>query len=49
MVRAKLNLPWFGQVGIVVRDVGKAMGYYRDTFGLGPWAVFEGAPGSRRR
>lgn len=41
---AKLNLPRLGQVGIVVRDVGKAMDYYRETFGLEPWAVFEGEP-----
>ncbi len=40
----KLKLPRLGQVGIVVRDVGKAMDYYRDTFGLGPWAVFDGEP-----
>ena len=42
----KLKVPWLGQVGVVVRDLDEAVGYYRDVFGLGPWAVFEGEPES---
>lgn len=39
-----LKLPGLGQVGIVVRDIDRAIDYYRDTFGLRRWAVFEGEP-----
>lgn len=43
---AKLKLPRLGQLGIVTRDLEATMTYYRDVFGIGPWAVFEGGPES---
>ncbi len=39
-----LHLPKLGQIGMVVRDMEKTMNYYRDTFGIRPWVVFEGEP-----
>ena len=39
-----LHLPRLGQVGMVVKDMEKTMNYYRDTFGIRPWVVFEGEP-----
>jgi len=38
-LRRILKLPRVGQIGLVVHDVDRAMEYYRDTFGLGPWLV----------
>ena len=40
----KLKVPKLGQVGIVVRDIDETIRYYREAFGIGPWAVFEGEP-----
>jgi methylmalonyl-CoA/ethylmalonyl-CoA epimerase len=45
MARGKgLRMPRVGQVGIIVRDMDKAIDYFETTLGLGPWAVFEGEP-----
>ena len=44
-VTSKMNLPPFSQIGIVVRDLDRAMDYYSRTLGLGPFnPVFELAP-----
>lgn len=40
-LRRMPKLPRVGQIGFVVHDVDRAMEYYRDTFGLGPWLVVE--------
>ena len=40
----RLKVPSLGQVGIVVRDMDESCRYYRDVFGIGPWAVFQGEP-----
>jgi catechol 2,3-dioxygenase-like lactoylglutathione lyase family enzyme len=37
-------LPPPSQVGVVVRDLGKAIDYYSRTFGLGPFQTVEFAP-----
>jgi catechol 2,3-dioxygenase-like lactoylglutathione lyase family enzyme len=42
--KEKLKLPKLSQVGIVVRDIDETIGYYKDAFGIGPWAVFTGEP-----
>ncbi|MDD5748956.1 MAG: VOC family protein [Actinomycetota bacterium] len=39
---SNLKVPWLGQVGIVVKDMDSATKYYEETFGIGPWSVFEG-------
>ncbi|MFH1138340.1 MAG: VOC family protein [Pseudomonadota bacterium] len=38
------TLPALGQVGIVVKDLDRAVSHYRDVFGLGPFQIFEFAP-----
>jgi 4-hydroxyphenylpyruvate dioxygenase-like putative hemolysin len=43
-LKAKLGLPAISQIGIVVRDMGKAVAYYEGMFGLGPWTVYESSP-----
>ena len=44
-IAAKVNLPPVTQIGVVVRDLDQAMGYYSKTLGLGPFnPVFELAP-----
>lgn len=40
----KLKVPKLGQVGIVVRDIDETISYYKEAFGIGPWAVFTGEP-----
>lgn len=40
----KLKMPKLGQVGIVVRDIDETISYYKEAFGIGPWAVFTGEP-----
>jgi methylmalonyl-CoA epimerase len=43
----KKNLPAFppvSQVGVVVRNLDKAMEYYKETFGIGPFMVFDFVP-----
>lgn len=42
--RKGLKMPRVGQIGIVVRDMDRAIDYYENVLGLGPWAVFEGEP-----
>ena len=36
-LKEKLNLPDVSQVGIVVKDLDKAIAYYEDNLGLGPF------------
>ena len=38
------TLTTVGQIGIVVRDVKKAIEYYSKVFGIGPFMTFEFAP-----
>jgi len=40
----RLKVPKLGQVGIVVRDIDETISYYKEAFGIGPWAVFTGEP-----
>jgi catechol 2,3-dioxygenase-like lactoylglutathione lyase family enzyme len=37
-------LPPVSQIGVVVRDLAKAVKYYTDTFGIGPFTVVDFAP-----
>ena len=37
----KVKLPPLGQVGVVVKDLNKAMEYYSAVFGMGPWKIVE--------
>ncbi len=39
--KGKVNLPPVGQIGVVVKDLDKAMKYYTETFGMGPWKVVQ--------
>jgi catechol 2,3-dioxygenase-like lactoylglutathione lyase family enzyme len=43
-LKARLNLPPVAQIGIVVRDIHRAVEYYSTLFGLGPFTVYEFAP-----
>jgi catechol 2,3-dioxygenase-like lactoylglutathione lyase family enzyme len=43
-IKKGLAMPRVRQIGIVVRDMDKAIGYFETVLGLGPWAVFEGEP-----
>ena len=44
-VMQQLQLPGVGQVGVVVKDVDRAIAFYESAFGLGPFDVREvGAP-----
>ena len=40
-VIGKMKLPPLSQVGVVVKDLDKAMDYYSSVFGMGPWRVVE--------
>ena len=40
-LRAALALPPIAQIGIAVRDVHATTAFYRDTFGIGPFTVYE--------
>jgi catechol 2,3-dioxygenase-like lactoylglutathione lyase family enzyme len=42
--RKGLRMPRVGQIGIVVQDMDRAIDYFEERLGLGPWAVFEGEP-----
>jgi len=42
--RVKLGLPPLSQVGVVVRNMDKAVEYYSSTLGLGPFTVYEFVP-----
>ncbi|MFC1961663.1 VOC family protein [Chloroflexota bacterium] len=37
----KMKLPPLGQVGVVVKDLDKAVAYYSSNFGMGPWRFIE--------
>ena len=37
----KLKLPDVGQIGVVVRDLDKAVEYYSSMFGIGPFRTIE--------
>lgn len=43
-----LRMPRVSQIGVVVRDIDRAIEYFDGVLGLGPWAVFEGEPVWRR-
>jgi 4-hydroxyphenylpyruvate dioxygenase-like putative hemolysin len=43
-LRAKLELPPVSHMGVVVRDMDKAVKYYSSIFGLGPFTVYEFEP-----
>jgi catechol 2,3-dioxygenase-like lactoylglutathione lyase family enzyme len=36
-VQRILRLPRVRQIGVVVNDMGRAVSYFSETFGLGPW------------
>ncbi len=40
----KFDAPKLGQIGIVVEDLEKTKEMFETTFGIGPWAVFDGEP-----
>ncbi len=42
------NIQAINQVGIVVRDVDKAVEYYWQKFGIGPWQIMTFGPGSKK-
>jgi len=37
----KVKLPPLGHVGVVVKDLDKAIEYYSSIFGMGPWRIVE--------
>ncbi len=43
-LREKLSLPPIEHIGVVVRDMEKAVEYYSSVFGLGPFDVYEFKP-----
>jgi len=43
-LKTKLALPPPGHIGVVVRDMDKAVEYYSSIFGIGPFTVYEFAP-----
>ena len=44
-VRQQLQLPGVGQIGVVVKDLDRAIAFYESAFGLGPFDIREvGAP-----
>lgn len=43
-VKTKLELPPVSQIGVVVRDMDKAVEYYSSIFGIGPFTVYEFVP-----
>lgn len=44
VLKAKVGLPPISQLGVIVRDMEKAVDYYSSVFGLGPFTVYEFAP-----
>ena len=40
----KIGLPPPSQIGVVVRDIERAVDYYGSVFGLGPFTVYEFVP-----
>lgn len=43
-LRSELGLPPPFQLGVVVRDMGEAVGYYSSVFGIGPFKVYDFEP-----
>lgn len=43
-LKAKLELPSPGHLGVIVRDMDKAVEYYSSIFEIGPFTVYEFAP-----
>jgi methylmalonyl-CoA/ethylmalonyl-CoA epimerase len=43
-LKKKLNLPPVSQIGVVVREVDKAVNYYSSLFGIGPFTVYDWSP-----
>lgn len=43
-LKAKLELPPVSHIGVVVRDMDRAVEYYSSIFGIGPFTVYEFAP-----
>ncbi len=39
-IKRLLDLPPVSQIGIIVQDMDRAIQYYSELFGLGPWSVF---------
>lgn len=42
-VAGAVQLPSTLQIGVVVKDIDRATGYYSSIFGIGPWVKMEGA------
>ena len=40
-VKQQLQLPGLGQIGVVVKDLDRAIAFYESTFGLGPFEIRE--------
>ena len=43
-LKTKLGLPPISQIGVVVRDMQKAVEYYSGHFGIGPFTVYDSVP-----
>ncbi|MBW1691894.1 MAG: hypothetical protein JRJ70_14330 [Deltaproteobacteria bacterium] len=43
-LQEKLHLPRVSQIGVVVRNMEKAVENYESIFGLGPFTVYEFVP-----
>jgi catechol 2,3-dioxygenase-like lactoylglutathione lyase family enzyme len=43
-VAKQLKLPRLGQIGYVVKDIDKAVSYYKDTLGIRPWMLLNERP-----
>lgn len=43
-LRKKLGLPPVSQIGLVVKDIARAVGYFSSFFGLGPFTVYDFEP-----
>jgi methylmalonyl-CoA/ethylmalonyl-CoA epimerase len=43
-LKIELGLPPVSQIGVVVRDMNRAVDYYSSTFGIGPFTVYEFIP-----
>jgi catechol 2,3-dioxygenase-like lactoylglutathione lyase family enzyme len=43
-VAKQLKLPRLGQIGYVVKDIDKAVLYYKDTLGIRPWMLLDERP-----
>jgi len=44
MLRKGPELPRLGQVGVVVKDIQKAVEYYSSVFGIGPFNIYDVNP-----